>query len=66
MLEEKECPICEGTKKLKAQRQVGLKKEEYETECWACKGSGTIWFKPDTKPKYLKTIVPGDEDEEKA
>jgi DnaJ-class molecular chaperone len=62
MLKQNTCPVCEGDKRLRGIRKVGLKEEEYEMTCWACKGSGTVWYEDSQKPKSLRTIVPGDED----
>lgn len=62
-MQRSKCPVCDGGGKLKALKQVGFRQEEYESECWACRGSGVVWYDDDSeKTKSLKTIVPGDDD----
>ena len=64
MLKQYDCPVCEGSKRLRYARQVGLIEEEVETECWACRGSGVVFYQEDNLPEHLKTIVPQDSEKE--
>jgi len=63
MLKQVTCPVCLGTKRLRGVRKVGLGEEPFETDCWACHGSGQVGYKEDTKPKALRTIVPEGKDD---
>ena len=59
MLKQDKCPVCEGYRRLKGTRKISMMEDEYNTECWACRGSGTIWYGESPKLESLKTIVPG-------
>lgn len=52
------CPVCLGARRLRGKRRVGLRDEEFESKCWACRGSGEISYDATAKTCLLSTIVP--------